>query len=104
MSIMLGTLHFLTVFCISMAFVMAIGSVAVAACEGPLDLPNPNDYDSKIYVFMFVFSFYTIFLSLLQTAIPQTHQDVLLLEVGALPRGDDIFCECVNGRGELRQS
>jgi hypothetical protein len=80
-----------------MAFLMAIGSIAVAACERPLDLPNPNPYgyDSEIYVFMFVFSFYTFFLSLLQTASPQTHQDVLL-EDGALPRGDDIFCECVS--------
>ena len=53
-----------------MAFVMAIGSVVVAACERPLDFPNPYGYDSKIYVFMFVFSFYTMcfFLSLLQTA------------------------------------
>jgi hypothetical protein len=43
-----------------MAFLLAIGSVAVAACERPLDLPHLYGYDSKIHVFMFVFSFYTM--------------------------------------------
>jgi hypothetical protein len=73
MSIMSGTRHIFTVLCISMAFLMAIGSIAVAACERPLDLPNPNPYgyDFEIYVFMFVFSFYTFFCHCCRLQVPK---------------------------------